>query len=328
MNFTLKQLVTPSIARSVLLISFSVPVWFVFMLVGNRPPDLHITMFSIPSFFVIEGWVTNVFSYAFLLLNAFLIAQFNTRHNVIRTRTFMPVLIFMILMSVWEGLHNTLLPHVLLAILILSLFLFFEVYRSAHDAEMVFLSTFLLGIASFILPSLVYLLPVFWIGLFQFKSLSLRTLLGSIIGYLAPWLIYLSIKTYYLSNLLWLNDLLNRFLFDLPNFLLYEYIYLAAIVLCFILLFPTLIDKYQGDSIQARSRLRFLGVLMIAATVLSLFVVDGFLFFLSIAILSYSILLSHPLSLALRSFQAIIFYIFAFVHFIFLSYQFYYKFFM
>lgn len=328
MNLTLKQLVTPSIGQSVLLISFSIPVWFIFLLIGNRPPDLHIEMFAIPNFIVIEGWITNIFSYAFLLFNAFLIAQFNTRHSVIRTRTFLPVLIFMIAMSVWEGLHNNLLPHAMLTLVIFSLFVFFEVYRSTHDAEMVFVSTLLLGIAGFIVPALVYLLPVFWIGLFQFKSLSLRTWLGSIFGFAAPWVIYLSVKTYVAPDFGWVEGLLSKLLFTMPSFLIHEYVYLGTGVLWLLLLFPSLIEKYQGDSIQGRSRLRFLIVMLLAASLLAFFSLGGFMFFLSISILCYTILLSHPLSLTMRNFQSIIFYLFSASNFLFIAYQLYYKFFV
>lgn len=326
MNVTLKQLITPSIARSVLLISFTVPVWFVFLLIGHRTPDLHIEMFSIPDFFVFKGWLANVFSFVFVLLNAFLISQFNTRHSIIRTRTFMPVLVFIILMSVWEGLHNNLLPHAMLTLLIVSMFVFFNVYRSKHDAEMVFVSTLIMGIASFIVPALLYVLPVLWVGLFQFKSLSLRTWLGSVFGYLAPWVIYLSIKIYYSPSMEWTHELVAKFLFSMPQLLFHEYIYLAINALWLLLLLPALMEKYQGDSIQGRAHLRFLALLLLVSIILSMFVVQAFFFFLVIALLCFTLLFSHPLSLTFRNFVSIIFYLFVISHLLYLGYVLYFTF--
>ncbi len=328
MNLTLKQLVTPSIARSVLLISFSVPVWFVFMFLGTRPPELQMELFAIPNFIVIDGWITNILTYVLVLFNAFLIAQFNTRHSVIRTRTFLPVLIFIISMSVWEGLHNNLLPHIILTMFIFSLFVFFDVYRSDQDAEKIFVATLILGIASLLAPSFVYLLPVFWIGIFQFKSFSLRTWLGSIIGFAAPWVIYLSVKIYLAPGMEWTDDLLLQLLFSLPSFHIHEYVYLGVNTLWLVLLFPSFMEKYQGDSLQARSRLRFLFFMVLAASLLAIFSLNSFLFFLAISIFCYTLLLSHPLSLSFRNFQSIIFYLYSVSNFLFIVYQLYYKIFV
>ena len=148
-------------------------------------------------------FTSNIISLSFTLLNAFLISQINTRFTIIRSRTFLPIIVFVLLMSSWNETHITNDSHIVLTLIIFALFFLFSTSRNRKASEYSFMGSLFISVSSILINPLVFLIPVCWIGLILFQSFSLRTLLASIFGAVTPWLLFLSSKLIFAETLNW-----------------------------------------------------------------------------------------------------------------------------
>ena len=254
----------------------------------------------------------NIVSMGFTLLNAFLIAQINNRFTVIRTRTFLPILIFLLLMATWSQTHIAVSSHLAVTLFIFAIFYFFSMSRDRKASEQAFMGSFLISISSILINQLAFLIPVCWIGFIIFQSFSLRTFLASVFGALTPWILFLS-ASYLINPNVNFNQvfILNlNFESNFSAFSIAEIIYSVGISVIMIISIFGMYSISNSDAINTRNKLNFLVFLLISLSVLSFIFHNQFISFLPFIALVYAMLISHPLTLKQNNFYGILFIIF------------------
>lgn len=308
----LRNYIVPTIPMAVLLMVLIAAIWFADVFTpytttssvsfGAVSSELNLFLKSNPLF-------ANLISLLLTAFNAFLIGQLNNRHTIIRTRSFLPVMFFLLLMSCWHETHLFISIHIALSFFILALFVIFGVYRNRSASEQAFLSSFLIAVASIMFLPVILFIPLIWAGLILFHSFSLRNLLATFIGVIAPWIIYIAVRYYYQPDLSWLISLTDNFEFGLPLLTrpLNEIIYVIALFIVLVLGIAGLTSNLNQDSMQTRSFINFILWLLILSFVFSMIFKNYFMIFMPFVGFSYAILLSHPLTLKKSKFYGYVF---------------------
>jgi hypothetical protein len=315
MRLSLKKILVPSIPLAILLVAGCVAVWFSAYFGGRfstLPTQDSFFLTNNQSFFQPNSLLSNIISITFVFFNAFLLGQINNRFTIIRTRTFLPIFIFLILMASWNETHAAIGSHLALTFIIIALFYFFSMFRNKKASEQAFMGSFFIGIGSLLIHPFIFLIPVCWIGFEIFQSFSLRTFLASILGTLAPWLLYLS-TIYLLHNEINFSTVFNfdfNFSFNFSNFTLPEIIYSVVLFIIMLISLSGMFSISKGDAIYTRNILNFILLLLISLFVLILIFRSQSALFLPVIALIYAILFSHPLTLKKSNFYVIIFLIF------------------
>ena len=311
MRVTLKKIITPSLSLSTLLIVASIALWLVVFstTVVDSPVELGSPLSKAVESILPAGLLTSITSLLLTLLNAFLIAQLNNRFTIIRNRTFIPVFVFLMLMSVAGQTHQLPGAHFALTLLLIALFVFFNMFRDKQASEQAFLGSLLIATGSLFIEPILLFLAVCWMGMIRFGSFSLRTFLASVFGGLVPWIFYFTIRYYFEPDLLWINTLFTGFetgftLFERP---VNELIYLACMTLIIITGLVGLYSNLHGDSIQSRAKLNFLTIILIFSFAFSIVFVNCYAIFIPFTLMAYAVLIAHPLTLKPNGFYAILF---------------------
>jgi hypothetical protein len=315
MRISLKNFIAPRIPLAVLMVSFFIVLWMSAFFggnFGNLPSQNSTFVDYLQNIIQPNTLLSNLIGIGFTLLNAFLIAQINNRFTIIRTRTFLPIFVFLLLMGSWNETHIVNGSHLSLTLFIFSLFHFLNMYRDPKASEMAFTGSMFIGVASLIINPLIFLLPVFWLGFVIFQSFSLRTFLATILGLLAPWIIYLSIFYFFnqqieFSQLLHVNFniAIGELSLTLPRI-----IYIAIIILIMIICIFGMYSITNSDAIRTRNNLNFSLLLIISVLILCFIYRNQLASFLPIIALLYALIVSHPFSLKTNNFYGILFIIF------------------
>ena len=315
MKVSLKKIIVPSIPLAVLSVTFCFLLWMS-ALFGERYTNIpeHTTFLIdfIQTLFSPNTLISYLLSFAFNLLNAYLLAQLNNKFTLIRTRTFLPILIFLLLMGTWSETHMVNGSHLSLTLAILSLFFFFSMYRNTNASEQAFMGSILFSSASLIVNPLIFLLPLCWIGFVMFQSFSLRTLLASIFGGITPWLLYIAGQYIFQSDIN-LNSLLLTNLATGINFTtisVVSIIYFSILAIIMIVNLVGLYSNAHSDAMNTRVNLHFLILLLVAILIITFIFNNQFASFLPFIALIYSILVSHAFTLKQNNFFGYVFIVF------------------
>jgi hypothetical protein len=297
-------------------------VWFSDLFIQNTVRlDLQdkTLVSGVNGFFTENLLLSNIISLLITALNAFLIGQLNNKYTIIRTRSFLPVLFFVLLMASWHETHTIVVSHIALTLVLFSFFVIFSVYRNRAASEQAFLSSFLIALASIFIEPIILFIPLIWVGLLLFHSMSFRIFLATIFGLLTPWILYLSIRLYFQPDLDWILNIRDSFQLGLPVLgrPLNEIIYMAVLFVLSVIGLVGLSSNLNQDSMQTRSLINFNTWLLALSFVFSMLFVRQFFVFLPFIGVGLSILLAHPLTLKKANFYTIIFVIFIFVNILF-----------
>jgi len=319
MRVSLKNLIVPSIPLAVFLVGSCFVLWMS-AYVGERYSS-YSTQFTskvevLQSVFLPNSLLSNLVCFTLTLLNAFLIAQINNRFTIIRTRTFLPILIFLLLMGCWNDTHIMIDSHLGLTLFLFALFYFFNMARDRKATEQAFMGSFLISIASLLIHPLVFLIPLCWIGFMMFQSFSLRTFLASIFGVLTPWILYISVIYIIHPDFVFstIFDLKANVDFSISSYSIAGVIYSVSIGVIMVISIFEMYSITNSDAINTRSRLNFLLFLLICLIILSFIFIHQFISFLPIIALVYALLISHPLTLKQNNFNGILFLIFGLIN--------------
>ena len=319
MRVSLKNLIIPSIPLAVFLVGSCFVIW-ISAFIGARYATVSTEYTSLgeglQTMFSPNSLLPNLICIALTLLNAFLVAQINNRFTIIRTRTFLPIFIFLFLIGTWNQTHVMIGSHIGLTLFIFALFYFFTMSRDRKASEQAFMGSFLISISSILINPLIFIIPVCWIGFMMFQSFSLRTFLASLFGTLCPWIIYLSAVYMFqpefnitrVFNLNISSDL------SVGAFTPAEIIYAATISIIMILGIFGMFSISTSDAINTRNKLNFLLFLLISLVILTCIFRNQFIVFLPFIALVYALLISHPLTLKQNNFNGILFIVFCLIN--------------
>jgi hypothetical protein len=215
--------------------------------------------------FVENIFINKVFTYStgilFLLFVTFLIQRIGDVEMLVRERTRLPFLLFLLFYSS----NFFLLPVTGAAIAVLCLVLMtYELFKAYHSPEStghMFNAGLALGIAGLFIPQTILYLAVLWLGMYQFRSINIKTFLASLIGYMMIfWFVF--------GYCFWIEDfscieeftykIVDISLFQMGSLTLFYKIGLIVLLIFFVSTFFKVKMDSLNNSVRVRMMLSFL----------------------------------------------------------------------
>ena len=133
------------------------------------------------------SFLSKLVAFALTLTVAIYLLQFNVRHTVVRQRTYLPFLFFVLVASSLTQLQR-LNPAIIANIFILvSLSHVISTYQNSEALDHLFRSGLLLGIGTLLYaPTVVFVFLIFW-SIATLRQFNLREWLVTLVGILVPW---------------------------------------------------------------------------------------------------------------------------------------------
>lgn len=229
-------------------------------------------------------WLSSSFAFIMVFINALLINRIIARFDMLDSRTFLPALFYIVLMSSshkFIGLSPELLASFFI---ILMLERMYVLYGNFKDLREVLNIGILCGLASmFYFPAVAFVFFI-WIGLAVFQILYIRRIFIILIGLLAP---YLFVFVYY-----FLTDKLSPFIipylfgtfkaFSFPqyNFSVFDYVLYGYIALIMLISFLKIILGRTENVIKVRKMHTVQTWVLLSITILMFFVNNEFEYFI------------------------------------------------
>lgn len=317
----LKKIIAPNAALSVILIVLYLFTW-------------AMNYISFPDFNNYDGAVVRITDLnkstslmIILIITAFnllLIDRFNYKFNIIRTKTFLPLFIYALLITTWRESHILIFSHIALSIIILSMIFLFDMYRNKLAVEQAFIGSLLIGVLSLFNPVYSFIILIVWLGFGLLNCFSIRTFLASLMGTAIPWIFYLSYHLFTGKEMLIFQHLEVDFTPDLifTQDEIHVRIYVVSLLLILIAGLANLYRNNFNDSIQTRKYLNYLVLLLLMVLIPVLLLSNNILSFLPLIAFGYAMLLSHPFSLHKSKWLTILFFIFCAVNVAYFLYNF------
>jgi len=246
----------------VLIILSGILLWFYSILapIGIAIPS---DSFNMPFYEVFaknlayNSFLSILISFLLVLVQAFLLVQFNKKHIVINYRTYLPAFFYILLASSFVQLQR------LNPVIIGSIFIFaainfiYSTYRTEYALSRLYLAGFFVSIASLFWGPFAVFILIIWISLVILRPFIGREWIVGALGFLTP---YLFVFTYYFVFLeeSQVNGLINNFT---RGFLLIKdffslhfsyYIFYGFLLLTIALASYTIVNNFQKKKIKNR----------------------------------------------------------------------------
>lgn len=113
---------------------------------------------------------------------AFLLHRANYALVLIREKTMLPFLFYILFISTNPDFFPLKSTSVGVFCLILAIYQLFTSYHDPESRSNAYNAALLIGVGSLLWIHLLWFLPLFWIGMYNFRSLNIRTFIASVIG--------------------------------------------------------------------------------------------------------------------------------------------------
>lgn len=144
--------------------------------------------------------VTNLLSLSTVVITAYLLIVMNNSFALIRKRASVQSTFYILLASISPLLLHQLNGNLSTLSLLIALHFLFLSYQQREHASYLFHAFTFLGLGSLFLPPLIAFIPLFWLGSYQFQSLTLRGFCASLLGFALPY-------WFLLGHLIWHRQL-------------------------------------------------------------------------------------------------------------------------
>jgi len=205
--------------------------------------------------------ITYLFGLSFVILIAFVIQRISDREVLIRERTRLPFMLFILLISTNPELLPVKEITIALLCLVFMMHELFGSYQSPEATGKMFNAGVLIGTAGLFVPQILWVVPLLWIGMYQFRSLSLRSFAASLAGVLI-------IYWFVLAWCVWKHDFsMFSSLYTsvakfniIPMSALFQYhcVGFAGVVILLIMAFLNIKTNALSNSVRVRMMLSFL----------------------------------------------------------------------
>lgn len=324
MKLNLQKLIVPPMYLTVLVYLVSFGLWILTYHIYQYPYPMsgRVGAFAeeiLPS----SSLASHLLSYGIVVLNSFLLAQMNNKYSFIRTRTFMPTFVYLMLAICWLPIHGNYVANLASLLLLLVVFLTLGMYKNNKAMEQAYLSAFVLGLSTFLVPEFVYLIPFFGLGYFILKCSSFRVFIASVLGFVTPWVLLLG-TFYFLYDSVYFIRRIPTFLYKYTLFS-YEnmptniYVGILALILVFSLLQMT--ANARQDSLQIRNELTFIKLVGFGVLLLFILRFSNSTSYLPTIALFFTIFVSYAFTLIRNLFNSIMFIGLCVISFIFMFYR-------
>ena len=231
----------------------------------------------------------------------YLLIILNQTFAIIRLRASIQTVVFWMLVAVITDIHQLYAGNIMALCFISSMFLVFNTYQLEKSAGLLFHAFIALGIASLLVPKVVWLFPFIWYACFTFRSLNVKSFIASLFGWSIP------IGTY-ATYLFWQGNIeemlmkanqmveckdLTLWWVNLPLTVTFVYLFILYIASAVHSLKQSLDEK-----VQARNFLQFIILLTLALFLLMASMPSDVEQILPLTIILISILQGHFLAIA------------------------------
>ena len=240
-----------------------------------------------------------IVGFLLLLLGAALLQRFNFRFVIIRGKTTLPFLLFLLLNSINPDFYPVRPISLAIFPLFFALFELFGAYQNPTAAGRMFNMMFYLTVGSLIWPCLLWFIPIIGIGMYQFRILNIRTFSAALLG-------FFTVCWFALGWCVWNHDFsvfINFFncLTDIQLFFTKESWFIGWLMpLCVFLLMIVLlifvVFQETENTIRTRHFLSFMFLFSLVAFMLSLLYASNATDFVCVFYLPVSIVMSYFLS--------------------------------
>jgi len=195
------------------------------------------------------------------LLSAFVIQRINDIEMIIRERTRLPFMLFILFVSTNAGLLPFKEITFALICIVFVIYELFNSYQLPEAAGKLFNAGVFIGIAGLFVPQVLLFLPLLWIGMYQFRSLKYKSFMASLIGvliiywFVLAWCVWkhdFSMFTSLYSSLASLN------VFSISAFFRIYLIGFAGVLLLLVMAFFHIKMNAFNNSVRIRQMLSFL----------------------------------------------------------------------
>ena len=120
--------------------------------------------------------------FSLLLLSAALVQRLNFLHVITQGKTTLPFLFFLLLNSINPDFFPVRPISVVFFLLLVALLELFGAYQNPAATGRIFKVMFCLALMSLVWPYSLWFVPFFWVGMYQFRILNVRTFAASLLG--------------------------------------------------------------------------------------------------------------------------------------------------
>lgn len=239
---------------------------------------------------------TYLTGFILMIGGAYLLQRANYALVLIREKTYFPLWLFILLLSTNPSFFPLKATSVGVFCMILAIYQLFTAYHDPFSTMKAFKTAFIIGLGSLLWVHILWFLPLFWIGMYNFRSLTPRTFVASLFGILtvfwfvfgwAVWKADFSVLTLPFASLMKLSFAH----FELNGWADWtSLIYTAFLV---IIASVNILVHEHGDSLRSRQFLSFLMLFTLWSFFLFFIYEHSSEEFIHIAVVSVSTLIAH-----------------------------------
>jgi len=237
--------------------------------------------------------------FCLLCLGAALLQRLNFLFVIIKEKTTLPFLLFLLLNSVNPDFYPLRPVSFVIFPLIFAMFELYSFSQKPKAISRMFNMMVYLGAGSLVWPYLLLFTPVFWIGMYQFRILSVRTLAASLLGlftvcwFALGWCVWKHDFGVFANIIQCIADI--RIIFAEESWML-EWLAPLCIFFFMIILSIHITLLKQDHTIRARNFISFFMLFGVVSFILSLFYAPNLTDFLCVFYLPASIIAASTFS--------------------------------
>ena len=129
-----------------------------------------------------EKGITFMIGFFLMVGGAFLVHMANYSLMLIREKTLLPVLFYMLLSSTNLDFFPIKSASFGVFCLVLAIYQLFISYHNPYNTYRAFNASFIIGVESLLWTYILCFLPLFWFGMYKFRSLNIRSFVASVMG--------------------------------------------------------------------------------------------------------------------------------------------------
>lgn len=310
LRINLQKIITPSIFLTIFTFVVSISAWLFFYYIN---PVSHSMKGNLGEFaetiFPSQSFLAHTVTLVLAVFMALLVTQINNKYSFINTRSFLHTFLFLLLSTSLVTTHGNYLTYFAALLVVYSIYLFFDNYGNENGTEIAFLGFIFLGLSVFLVPEYILLLPLFWVGFYQIRSLSFRTIFASIFGFLVPWLaiygyIYFSTnQLIYYPDFLWVFN--NISLIQLKN--TQSVLYAVFILVVILILLTNVASRTNREAIKTRKMLFFFQIIGFGLILLIVFFSANFRAYIPLGLALFSVFASYTFTFQRSFFYSVLF---------------------
>ena len=243
-----------------------------------------------------ESITVYVTGFSLLFLGAALLQRFNFLFVIIKEKTTLPFLVFLLLNSVNPDFHPVRPVSFVLFLLLFAMFELFGSYQNPKAISRIFNMMVYLSAGSLVWPYLLWFAPVFWVGMYQFRILNVRTFAASLLGlftifwFVLGWCVWKHDYAFLLNIFQCITDF--RIVFAQESGLI-TWVAPLCIFLLMIALSIYVTLHEQENTIRTRNYLSFLLISGIFTFILSVFYAPNFADFLCVFYMPVALVVAY-----------------------------------